>query len=103
MFKTIKKNWNGAVARWRAQTPVVFKHVIKIMLGISTISVTIHTALEKSGANEPAWWVMVYPYLVGIPVGAAATAQFTQTYNSKGKPIRKRKPKKDGETIINKD
>ena len=88
-----------AIARWRAKTPIVFKRIIRIGLCISSVSVAIHEALNQFGAMEPEWWTTIYPYLIGIPAGAAATAKFTQTYNSKGRPIRKptrkRKPKKD--------
>ena len=76
-----------AKRRWKAKEPLVFKRVLNICLAISATAIAVHTALVGAGANEPEWWTAVYPYLVGIPAGAAAVAKFTRTYDSNGNPV----------------
>lgn len=73
--------------RWKAKTPRIFKWIIKIALSISGVSIAIHSALMTAGANEPEWWMGIYPYLVGVPAGMAAVAKITQTYDNNGNPI----------------
>ena len=63
--------------RWKAKTPSFFKKIIKISLAISATALAIHTALVSGGAIEPYWWSIIYPYLIGVPAGAAALSKFT--------------------------
>lgn len=79
-FENLKK-------RWKAKTPRIFKFIIKVALGVSGVSVAIHSALMAAGAGEPMWWQEIYPYLVGVPAGMAAVAKITQTYDKDGNPI----------------
>lgn len=84
--------WIGkAVDRWRAQTPLLFKRIIKIALSISAIALGINGALEMGHADIPIWWSVVYPYLIGVPAGMSVIAKFTQEYDENGNPKRKEK------------
>lgn len=82
IFKTIKDRWN-------ADSPILFKRITNIGCSVSAIAISVNLALSASGANEPHWWVNVFPYLVGIPAGVAALAKLTkedhgQQDNSRG-------------------
>lgn len=77
----MKKFINNLKNRWKAETPIFFKNIIKICLSISGIAIAMHIAVEAAGAVEPQWWVNVYPYIVAIPAGMAATAKLTQNHN----------------------
>lgn len=76
------------VSRWKAKTPLFFKRIMSFCLCVSGTAIAIHSAIVAAGATEPGWWVTLYPYLVGIPAGAAAVAKFTQTYDDNGNPIK---------------
>lgn len=83
----MKKAWNNLKQRWKARTPRIFKWIIKVALGVSGVSIAIHSALMAAGAAEPMWWQEIYPYLVGVPAGMAAVAKITQTYDKDGNPV----------------
>jgi len=68
--------------RWKAETPIFFKNIIRIGLSISGISLAMHGAMIAAGAIEPQWWINLYPYLIAIPAGMAATAKLTRGYGS---------------------
>lgn len=71
MYKTIKD-------RWKAESPLLFKRITNISCSISAIAIAVNLALSASGANQPQWWVNIFPYLVGIPAGMAAVAKLTK-------------------------
>jgi hypothetical protein len=71
IYKTIKDRWN-------ADSPILFKRITNIGCSVSAIAISVNLALSASGANEPHWWVAVFPYLVGIPAGMAAVAKLTK-------------------------
>lgn len=71
IYKTIKD-------RWKAKSPILFKRITNIGCTVSAIAISVNLALSASGANEPQWWVAVFPYLVGIPAGMAAVAKLTK-------------------------
>ena len=71
IYKTIKD-------RWKAESPILFKRITSIGCTISAIAISVNLALAASGANEPQWWVNIFPYLVGIPAGMAAVAKLTK-------------------------
>lgn len=99
VIKRIKNGWKTAVKRWRAKTPAFFSNAIKIALAVSGTAVAIHTAMVQGGANEPEWWTVVYPYLIGVPAGMAAMAKFTQTYDKPQGKSPKKKQRPQGATI----
>lgn len=55
--------------------------IVRTGLSISGIAIAMHIAVEAAGAVEPLWWVTIYPYIVAIPAGMAATAKLTQRYD----------------------
>lgn len=66
--------------RWKANTPKFFKKIIWIGTGISGLAIAIHTALVMAGAFEPQWWVITYPYVIGVPAGMSFISKFTRDY-----------------------
>ena len=67
--------------RWKSETPKFFKNIVKIGLSISGIALAMHLAVLGAGAEEPQWWVDIYPYIIAIPAGMAATAKLTIKHN----------------------
>lgn len=64
--------------RWKSKTPIFFKNIVKIGLSISGVALAMHLAVLGAGAEEPQWWVNIYPYIIAIPAGMAATAKLTK-------------------------
>ena len=64
--------------RWKSESPLFFKKVMQIGVFISGMSLSMHIAMSSSGANEPTWWINIYPYLIAIPAGMAACAKMTK-------------------------
>lgn len=67
--------------RWKSDTPKFFKYIINIGTSISSVALAMHLAIVVAGAIEPQWWVNIYPYIIAIPAGMAATAKLTRNYN----------------------
>ena len=76
----MKKFMQDLRNRWKSETPKFFKKIIRIGLSISGIAIAIHVAVDAAGAIEPQWWITIYPYIVGLPAGMAATAKLTRNY-----------------------
>mgnify|MGYP006870486420 FL=1 len=66
--------------RWKSETPKFFKYIIKIGLSVSGVALAMHLAVIGAGAEEPQWWIDIYPYIIAIPAGMAATAKLTRDY-----------------------
>ena len=66
--------------RWKSETPKFFKNIIRIGVSISSVAIAMHMAIEAAGAVEPQWWITIYPYIVGLPAGMAATAKLTRNH-----------------------
>ena len=79
----MKKFIQNLKNRWKAETPKFFKMIIRIGLSKSGVAIAMHVAVDAAGAVEPQWWVTIYPYVVAIPAGMAATAKLTRNYDSK--------------------
>ena len=67
--------------RWKSKTPIFFKNIVKIGLSISGVALAMHLAVLGAGAEEPQWWIDIYPYIIAIPAGMAATAKLTKDYD----------------------
>ena len=76
----MKKFIQNLKNRWKAETPKFFKMIIRIGLSISSVAIAMHVAVDAAGAVEPQWWITIYPYVVAIPAGMAATAKLTRNY-----------------------
>lgn len=74
--------------RWKAKSPKIFRRIYQIAFGTAFVAVTIHTALNETGADTPEWFSAIYPYLVSASAGMGAVAKLTQQYDKDGKPIR---------------
>jgi hypothetical protein len=70
--------------RWRSESPLIFKRITRICLGISAMSIAMHMACMGAGAVEPYWWTAIYPYLVGVPAGMAFVGKLTRDNNQGG-------------------
>jgi hypothetical protein len=66
--------------RWKSETPKFFKYIVKIGLSVSGVALAMHLAVIGAGAEEPQWWINIYPYIIAIPAGMAATAKLTRDY-----------------------
>ena len=66
--------------RWKSETPIFFKTIVRVGISISGVALAMHLAMVSSGAIEPQWWIDVYPYVIAIPAGMAATAKLTKDY-----------------------
>ena len=83
----MKKFLTHIVDRWRAKTPKIFKRIIQVALAISGMAIAINAAMATANATAPAWWDIVYPYVVGVPAGMASVAKLTQKYDKDGNPV----------------
>ena len=100
----VKDFWNTIRHRWQNAMPRFFRNICWIGTLISGTAVAVNTAVMAASATPHEWWNDIYPYLVGIPAGAAFVAKFTQKYN--GKPIdydEQRKAERSGRTILDRD
>ena len=103
-MKTMKEFWKELRQRWRNHMPVFFRRVMWICALISGTAIAVNTAIVAGGGTAHEWWNDVYPYLLGIPAGAAFVSKFTQQYS--GKPIdyeKHREAERHGRTILDKD
>ena len=79
----MKKFIQNLKNRWKAETPKFFKMIVRIGLSVSGVAIAMHVAVDAAGAVEPQWWITIYPYVVAVPAGMAATAKLTRNYDSK--------------------
>jgi len=79
-MQKIKKFILNLRNRWKSETPKFFKNIIRIGVSISGVAIAMHVAVDAAGAVEPQWWITIYPYVVAIPAGMAATAKLTRNY-----------------------
>lgn len=71
--------------RWKNKMPQFFRNICWTCSLISGTAIAVNEAMLLHGATPDQWWNDIYPYLVGVPAGAAFVAKFTQKYN--GQPI----------------
>lgn len=71
--------------RWRNRMPHFFRCICWTGSLISGTAIAVNTAILAAGGTTHEWWNDLYPYLVGVPAGAAFVAKFTQQYS--GQPI----------------
>ena len=90
--------------RWSSTMPKFFKVILCVCALVSGTALAVNTAIVAGGGVTHEWWNDIYPYLLGIPAGAAFVAKFTQTYGKDGKPVdKKRKKKEVSRTILERD
>lgn len=80
--------------RWRNGMPTFFSRICWVCALISGTALAVNTAIVAGGGTTHEWWNDIYPYLLGMPAGAAFVAKFTQNYDKEGKPIKKRRKKR---------
>jgi len=74
----MKKLYEALVAKWKAETPILYKWVIKISATIAGLTVAVNEALDLNGAVKPDWFVSSYFYIIGITAGIAFLSKFTE-------------------------
>jgi hypothetical protein len=78
------KFWNTIRSRWTTAMPKFFSVICWVGALISGTALAANTAITAGGGTPHEWWTDIYPYLLGIPAGAAFVAKFTRTYNENG-------------------
>lgn len=85
-----KDNWiKQAINRCKAETPRVFRKVQYVAGALSAVAIAINAECINMGVVLPDWWSSIIPYIIGFSAGLVALSQFTQRYDSEGKPIYK--------------
>jgi hypothetical protein len=103
-IRELREFWNTLKHRWKNAMPRFFRNVCWTGALISGTAVAANTAITAAGGTPHEWWTDIYPYLVGVPAGAAFMAKFTQQYS--GKPVdydAQRKAERSGRTVLDKD
>lgn len=103
-MKTMKELWTELHQRWTNAMPRFFRVVFWVCSLISGTALAVNTAMVAGAATPHDWWTDIYPYLLGIPAGAAFVCKFTQQYS--GKPVEyddHRQAEKSGKTILDRD
>ena len=103
-MRRIRKTWTMLRSRWNHHMPRFFRNICWAGALISGTAVAANTAVTAAGGVTHEWWNDIYPYLVGIPAGAAFVAKFTQQYS--GHPVdydRQRKAEREGRTVLDND
>ena len=87
--------------RWSNAMPKFFKKVCWLSALVGGTALAVNTAIMSGGGSTHEWWQDIYPYLIGIPAGAAFVAKFTQNYDHDGNPIKKPLPEADQPSAVN--
>lgn len=91
-------------SRWKNTMPRFFRNICWVGTLISGTALAVNTAITAGGGTPHEWWNEIYPYLLGVPAGAAFVAKFTQQYS--GQPIdyeQQRSAERAGRTILDRD
>lgn len=80
-------------ARWTNAMPKFFRTVCWLSALVGGTALAVNTAITSGGGTTHEWWNDIYPYLLGIPAGAAFVAKFTQNYDKHGNPVKHEKDK----------
>ena len=103
-LKRRAQDWFGVLkGRWSSTMPKFFKVILCICALVSGTALAVNTAIAVGGGVTHEWWNNLYPYLLGVPAGAAFVAKFTQTYGKDGKTVGKKENEEHSNTILDKD
>lgn len=100
-MKTMKDFWKELRTRWQNAMPRFFRRVCWICALISGTALAVNTAIVAGGGTTHEWWNDIYPYLLGVPAGAAFVAKFTQNYDRDGNPLAKPLPEPEQPDAVN--
>ena len=98
--------WLTVKQRWTNTMPKFFKVILCICALVGGTALAVNTAIVTGGGVTHEWWNELYPYLIGIPAGAAFVAKFTQTYGKDGQPVSgkpEKEPEESHNTVLDKD
>ena len=87
--------------RWSNAMPKFFKKVCWLSALVGGTALAVNTAITSGGGSTHEWWNDIYPYLIGVPAGAAFVAKFTQNYDKAGNPVKKPLPDADQPSAVN--
>lgn len=65
------------IARWRAETPKVWRWVRNVSATLSAMAVASYTAITAVGIVVSPTWASVFAYVIGVTAAIAALSQFT--------------------------
>lgn len=102
MGEAIKNTGNELKERWHQKMPRFFRWLMYACALVAGTAFCVNTALITSGAQPHEWWINIYPYMVGIPVGMAFCAKFTCDGGFREKGM-ETLDKNTGRTILDKD
>lgn len=88
-MKRLREIWKTIGRRWKNAMPKFFRVVFCVCSLVSGTALAVNTAITAGGGATHEWWNDVYPYLLGVPAGAAFVCKFTQTYGKDGRPVEK--------------
>jgi len=77
MGEQIKNTGNEIVERWQEKMPKFFRWMMYICAFVAGLALSVNTAITLGGGTTHEWWNDIYPYLLGVPAGAAFCAKFT--------------------------
>lgn len=79
---TIKYAYRRIRRRWKSRMPIFFRWLSMAAAGVSAVALAVNTSMTEGGAEIPAWWSAIYPYLIGIGAGIVATSKFTMVHKN---------------------
>lgn len=104
--RSLRQRWHDGLQvlrhRWTNTMPKFFRIVCWLSALVGGTALAVNTAITSGGGITHEWWQDIYPYLIGIPAGAAFVAKFTQNYDRNGNPVRK-PHKQEQESVIYND
>lgn len=99
--QSFRQGWLVMRQRWSNAMPKFFRIVCWVCALVSGTALAVNTAITAGGGVPHEWWTDIYPYLLGIPAGAAFVAKFTQNYDRNGNPIKKALPGGNQPSAVN--
>lgn len=105
--RSLRQRWHDGLQvlrhRWSNTMPKFFRIVCWLSALIGGTALAVNTAITSGGGTTHEWWNDIYPYLIGIPAGAAFVAKFTQNYDRNGNPVRKSRQHEGNRIVLNQD
>lgn len=87
--------------RWSNAMPGFFRRICWLSALVGGAALAVNTAIVAGGGTTHEWWNDIYPYLLGVPAGAAFVAKFTQNYDREGNPVKRPLPESDRPAAVN--
>lgn len=89
MGEQLKRTGNEAVKRWKERMPRFFRYLMYLCAMVAGTAIAVNASLTSFGATPHEWWVDIYPYLIGVPVGMGFCCKFTVDGGFRDKMVEK--------------